>query len=1234
MPRLSPAVHTIADMNDEEGALTPGTGLVSAMPAMRALTPRYEPERHERYVAMLETAILDESPSAPRNIAVAGSYGTGKSSVLQGLTRSLEAKQARLHPVSLSLSSLGAERAMSRVSDSTPGDVPPVTNLIQKEIVKQLLYRLPPSRTPASRFRRLETPGRGSVFSWAVCVGVLAAAVVWALGAPSRVAANGWALGGFALLAAIVGGVARHELGGRVWLEKLTAGPASLTLGSAGSYFDQYLDEIVYYFDVSGCRVVIFEDIDRFDDQHIFETLRELNTLLNSSEKLAARGRGPIRFVYAIRDSIFDPDPDAVDRRTAAPPKGIAPATNRTKFFDLVVPMIPFITHRTARDVITDALGAETNVAPALVKLVSRHLVDMRLILNIVNEFHVFRDRILGPGGLDELTVDQLFALVVYKNVHLADFERISSGSSRLDDVYEKARAAANHAAGVLDEGIDAERRALAGGTITTTQAAHAAEKLQHAMVIVAATIGGYSLTGVQAGGTTFPEAEIGTPGFWRAVLAGDRTVRLTYNVGRTVVLGPSELEPVLGQGLEPDAWEADARTERKRVIDEMTADRRALVTGSLAVLLARDDLLLAPTDARPAPAPGPDHVQGAATPGMTVREFARNRLPSELAFELVEAGFIDQNFALYTADFYGVNLSAAALNFIMRVVQRDQPDAHYRFPDPARDVPAVLADSGDEFLGDPRAYNLDLFDHLLAGDPERLGPAFGSLGRGGPVDVAFVDTYLREGKHAERLVRGLAGHWSGIFTHVVAIEFPADRSRMLDAALHGATDTMAYVTSQQVAEVLDADAGAPTALTGTWRPDAVDRVVAVAERLGAVFTDISVLSDEVRDGVLERGLYAVNERNLRCAVPHAEGIALDDLLSDPRVHARALAYLDDYLRILDADPGLRSVADPARLVEVLDGLAGTDDGRVETLLARAVPGATVGRLTDAPPELWSVLARARRVSVTSANLRTYLSAHDGLSPDWDDALASTSVIEVDADTAPPERDAAVLAVLGSAGVPAEHRVRLTSAFDPLPQLAESALPAAALPLIPELVRAKVVADELAAFTRCPDTATKARLIGVSGTFPTYLAQLPADGPLVEAVVASGRDEALTALVRLPAAMQIASAADAAQLARWVVGGDVRLDHAALVALTSRVEDPDVAVSLVTRRFAELSRADAESILAVMPDPYRGLVSGERPATITVPARHRDLVKAMTSLGIVAGSRKAKGRDALVVRLS
>ncbi|MEQ4568306.1 hypothetical protein [Paenarthrobacter sp. CAP02] len=64
---------------------------------------------------------------------------------------------------------------------------------------------------------------------------------------------------------------------------------------------------------------MIFEDLDRFEDPQIFDSLRELNTLVNASANRQA-GNEPLRFIYAIKDSLFErlgTDPESKDEKDA-----------------------------------------------------------------------------------------------------------------------------------------------------------------------------------------------------------------------------------------------------------------------------------------------------------------------------------------------------------------------------------------------------------------------------------------------------------------------------------------------------------------------------------------------------------------------------------------------------------------------------------------------------------------------------------------------------------------------------------------------------------------------------------------------------------------------------------------------------------------------------------------------------------------------------------------------------
>lgn len=230
-----------------------------------------------------------------RNIALSGNYGVGKSSILQEVSR-LKKDEV----VELSLSTL-APIEESDLDDSVPRQATTPTNRIQQEIVKQLLYREEPQKTVGSRFRRIERfqPRREAVVS--VLVGFVTMIILMITGWGATVAltlkplwdAGLWMYLVIWIVAAGVAYLARSLLHGRIHIKQFSAGAAAVTLDEKSvSYFDQYLDEIVYFFETSKYRIVIFEDVDRFNDSHIFETLRSLNTLLNAAPQIEDR---PVR---------------------------------------------------------------------------------------------------------------------------------------------------------------------------------------------------------------------------------------------------------------------------------------------------------------------------------------------------------------------------------------------------------------------------------------------------------------------------------------------------------------------------------------------------------------------------------------------------------------------------------------------------------------------------------------------------------------------------------------------------------------------------------------------------------------------------------------------------------------------------------------------------------------------------------------------------------------------------
>ena len=157
----------------------------SEIPELKPLYPQYDESSHSPYVKRLEKALQGEDTKI-HNIALSGVYGSGKSSILEKVVKDLE--EERPHTTrTISLAPLAAQlkkqddRKVSSVSnegDSAPeesGTSPEsskpssITNLIQKEIIKQLLYGTDPEKIPASHFHKMNEIGLGKQATFLSC---------------------------------------------------------------------------------------------------------------------------------------------------------------------------------------------------------------------------------------------------------------------------------------------------------------------------------------------------------------------------------------------------------------------------------------------------------------------------------------------------------------------------------------------------------------------------------------------------------------------------------------------------------------------------------------------------------------------------------------------------------------------------------------------------------------------------------------------------------------------------------------------------------------------------------------------------------------------------------------------------------------------------------------------------------------------------------------------------------
>lgn len=1210
----------------------------SASVPLTSLASRYEAEQHQTYVARLMEALQDPRN---RNIAITGRYGSGKSSILDEFERQHGKTALRLAISTLEPGS----------KDAT------LTNRIQKELVKQLLYGARLHTLRNSRFSRITPrPVRRALLQSGIAV-VVIGGLLYLLGWLPQLAwtesNQGWpvqalAWAAFLLLVTSVGAVVRLTFD-RFVVSNVSAAGAGVTLTrKTSTYFDEYLDEIVHYFDSEKKDLVILEDLDRFDDPQIFEALRELNTILNNTPKRRKK-RKPLRFVYAVRDSLFeklgtDGDASASDAVIAETDRA-----NRTKFFDLVIPLVPFISHRNARELLTRLLedAGITDVDRQLVELVAQHATDMRLLVNIRNEYLVFAERLLESGKVaPDLTPTDLFALIAYKAFHLEDFEEIARRGSTLDTLYAHRRELVRQSIARLEQ----EKRAVAKGQVRADARTDTAEQLgQRLQTLGEMTPTALNWTPIRVqyaiGTSEYTTEELRTPAFWRAA-AEAVEVQLTFHrtqasSSRSLTLTKEPLAQLFPEALQADRWDEIDEADTQAELDRIDHD--------IAFLRGADFAELASTDRFTLQRDGSD---------TSFADVINSTLDSALARELIIYGYLNRNFALYAAQFYGDFTGVDVATFIVQTVQTHTMDIDYEFTSPGA-VDNLLAEAGETFTRTISAYNIDVLDHLLDVGDKRAGEVVDQMVTNFDERAReFLTSYLTSGKQPTRLARQLAARgWREVFTFLVTDEeVPADvKPALVDAAFLAADSDVSYTLSSEVGDFIVSHYPTMRAFTD---PAAKAHTVAdLVERIGVRIPDLSQVDDALRVGLVERDLYRISAPNLHSAIGAADHVGLDQVREHETVYRYCLANPTAYLAAAEDDPATEhTILTSETLATVLTDTADRwEPDQIDELLGGASPDSSLPRLEDAPTATWKALAAARLFLASLENVAAYLREVGSIDEPLAQLLQTAGTITVDEEAEDPESAAeddstgegeqpdkttVAIALLNARHTleNPQDRVRLVRSLHPDRPLPASRIQPEASNLFALLLTEGLIEDAENTFRHLQPAGWRAiePAILASSHVEEFLAPDLLDG-LVADLFGSRKVSAKLGRRVLGELDQFLPEDDARALgaaARFAVEQRVPLpaDQVRRIAGTNK-SDPQLTMQLL-EMMPTLPVDEIVAVLAELGTPYNNLSShGQRQFDVPDDDDHRAVFKRLQSEGLCTFRKRTK-KPLLKVKLS
>lgn len=431
------------------------------------------------YKDSLDKALKDRNIT---NIAITAPYGIGKSTVLENYFKKrkqdypwyYKGYNATIEWINNIKSKKNfSTRYLQEIEDYEFINLPNFfskeeskTEKIQQNIIEQLLFKSKPSKFPFSKIKRIKDSLLiADFFKITSALFILFILAYFYLKVTDRnldwfsgIISLGWFNESMLILmfSLLVTFCYRKIC---ILLSKSTInseskfGPLSLSTKeqtvetNESNLFNIFSEELLYYFRKSKRKIIIFEDLDRFEEPSIFQKLRELNLNINKRQP-------KVVFIYSLQDKVFNNvilknnnDDDDENNEESKKKNNKEDETDenvrlKAKFFDYVIPIFPassfYNTHKTIENELK-RYQLHDKFEESFLKQLGFFLKDVRMIILLISEFNMYINLSSGRHEKDSTYYNKLLSLIIYKNFFPSDFEKLSYGKSKLNSIFDNA---------------------------------------------------------------------------------------------------------------------------------------------------------------------------------------------------------------------------------------------------------------------------------------------------------------------------------------------------------------------------------------------------------------------------------------------------------------------------------------------------------------------------------------------------------------------------------------------------------------------------------------------------------------------------------------------------------------------------------------------------------------------------------------------------------------------------
>lgn len=844
------------------------------------LTPISNAENVEEYLKALKWALEQDKI---KNIALAGPYGAGKSSIIDTFLNRFN-KELKLDKKVLKISMATFIEANAKIKSNNASDnsekdeskdsvntkIAIDSNEVEIGILKQLFYTVDPEVIPQSRYRKLHQRDFGRFFTkifWSLLF-ILFLTFIFFYEKLPNIFSGISALLSFMgvtiwsylliLLFTIIGVYGFSKLAFD-FTNKFSIKEIKISSNvnihkddiSAESIFNKNLDEIVYFFEATKYCYVFFEDLDRLDDRTVFVHLRELNNLLNNNDSIKEK----IVFVYAVKDDIFTKE-------------------DRTKFFDFIIPVIPIINSTNSGDVLLQYLkeakdnNIDHNVSQEFVLDVAPYIADMRILRNIYNEFIIYKNILSNAQGM-ELKDEQMLAMIIYKNLCPNDFAAIQNEKGLIKRAFnDKARYIREEKSRIQNK-IDGIKNILKSYDEDVLKDIR---EIKVSMLI--------SLTDNQGIGKDLRN------GRWHTVFNSKEILDDSFDISE---LMKHNIDHVSYWEFQRDGQDTIIINEFKKkvstYIDRINDCKKVHELGREKLFREVDELKKSQNSLNNKSMR--DIVEKFGVDTME-REIKENQV---LVF-LLRRGYIDEKYANYINYFKGNSITIDDMNFILSIKNREAKPFDYELTKTAMVVERL---QNYEFER-KEVYNFWLLEHLLVDvdNNEKKTLFLKQLSDESDLSWKFIDEFIERTNHPNEFIKGLSEVWDRMWLYISSSSIGYERQLSYLALLLANIDhanIAIYNVDDSIKEYFENHPDIIQKLQGNLEND---KIVSALLALNPCFRELNIEgieNNKILDIVFDFNMYEINVQMLKNIIIFKNPALLNEFEASPYTVVLRLSY-------------------------------------------------------------------------------------------------------------------------------------------------------------------------------------------------------------------------------------------------------------------------------------------------------------------------------------------------------